>query len=76
MKGIKKIVISYMEIPERVGGIIYKTSEIYIEEKDVLMTIMDIRERGHHINHGYKTKFIFPSAILGAEVEMTWEHLK
>ncbi len=73
---MKRIVISYMEIPERVGGIIYKTSEIYTEEKDVLVTIMDIRERGHVVNHGYKTKFIFPSAILSAEVEQTWSHLK
>jgi hypothetical protein len=57
------------------GGILYKTSEIYVEEKEILLKIMDIRERGYHITNGYNTKFIFPSAILSAEVEMTWSHL-
>ena len=73
---MKRILISYMHIPKGTIGAISKEFEITIEEKNVLLRIIDLRERGFAINHGTETEFILPSAILGAEVEMTWEHLK
>ena len=72
---MKRIVISYVEISETTGDIIPKKTWIFAHDGEVLTTIADLRERGHVIRFESKTKFIFPSAILSADVDMVWEHL-
>lgn len=72
---MKRIIISYMEYSEKLGGVVYKKGEIHVNERDVLSAISDLVTRGHTITFNGHTTFIFPSAILSATVDQTWSHL-
>jgi hypothetical protein len=71
-----KIVITYVDIDSvfgYVGHAFYKTLEIPVPvPEDVICQIMDLRDRGHQISTPDKETFIFPAAILKAEIIKGW----
>jgi len=64
-----EIKVTYFDVATQTGSLLIKNFTIPVPNpKDVYCQIIDLRTRGHQISTPKKEIFLFPSAILKAEI--------